>query len=1640
MDRTELIQLIQKDILFGAFVSFFGENDKLVGSGHFAGITRDFVILENNGHEKKLPIGWITSWSTGENSTPPARPPVPEPPAVAAPTPQNPPVSNPALNGGAPHPDNAASGSVPESEPAKEEMPEPEPAGPVLPEQEETPAVAVAGFSELPHELLTIKLQFDLKAQNTRLDWLATGFDLSDPEKKELKDTNGSKEWQSIRNSLNYAHKVKELDDEYGRIDPLISRLKHLSELYSEIGSFHRFLGSLYHLKKKPEEAYLAYRNAALITNEAADWLNYAGEGLLADNRKAACHGLGEYLQLTSDSGPFDENTWCLFASLVSEFGHYEPMKNVVDHYLEVEEPRPEIARLFFETGLYLLLLAGEQEKAGQYLKRQQAAPASARTLLEEMLSGFPNEPLKELATYIGTLKKPEKRVQAQALTPLELDDNEGFIYTYKRDRNFGFIRSERGDRFFFHRSAIIDDELHNVIQQIPAGERPSIAVEFEPTQGPNGPVAIKVSLVRTAEDVLKLAEKYADAGDYPKAIAQINQLLSKDPNYPEAKEKLEVWREYARFTGIPKGNTPYARAKRAHVLEKDLEKATYLFQQAIEEDDHTASAVMDLASLLNQREKPDEAIATLHKYRDKVPNQKSVDHQLIVFYQRAEQFEEAIRLLEQKLKDTPADWKKAQITWQIANVFLRIPDYEKAEKHFRNVLAMQSDNRAAKRNIAFCLFKQGDLDQAEEQLNEILSAAADQQSVNMLALIDKARLGDPTHEMEEIIIASALSDFSRETSGFTQFMLDRCDYQGVPPDRVQREAFNRRDIQHLEKRAKDLGVRRPEDRAGYFLSAAKIHSLLDDEDPRQFYSYLCRSFASKGDAVVLTQGKSLDIAREFYCEALVVYDGARSTRGDEADAHVALVRFLYSTYDQHRLIPMRPGLTSVGESLVEILNRHPDPNRVFTWVSYLIYRSRFAAERILKPIFEKSTLQAMATNYLKLKDIDVPEQINHLKDFATLWKILQRKMSERERAFSSEFQQLKKLELTTVSLDNGATLLDKLYQQLLFDLDQQRVLELQRLVKMALEMCQQSAFEDVERLCNQVIEGCEALLSEIAKDPTRISVEDIYPVVESLENTVFNRREELYEGSLPEITLGLPVPPPDPDDNRQIVLQISLNNKMGSSPAEGIELIVQEEEGVFSLIDPEIKSPASLRGGEQRILNVPLQLHEKALKDQAFSLPVYVQYRTRAGEIAYTDGGRSLSVQLPVGEFEEIYNPYAKYAEGGIVGDAEMFYGRDELIKNVSSAILAAKNETKSVVIFGQKRAGKSSIMHHLKSRLEKDEDLLIIDIGNLGETIDKNAKAPLEYIFLRKILLQLQYAIEDKIEEGKPPIKFELPSEKDFYDAHSPLNTFSEIFDKFRRSARRKEGWKKTRVVLFIDEFNYIYTYILEGSIPKSFMKTWKALLEKGYYSAVLAGQDVMPKFKDVFPNEFGTTQDERVTYLKQEDARNLIDRPIRIKKNDGTTESRYREQAINYILDLTAGSPFYIQIICNRLVEYMNRKKIRLVTQADVEQVKEELISGANSLGKDKFENLFNSGDTAEDAISDEDVLKVMTVIAQNSKTSQGQCGRHNIICETQTGIDEILEDLVKRDVLERKSGQYYSIRLGLFREWLLVHPFE
>ena len=217
----------------------------------------------------------------------------------------------------------------------------------------------------------------------------------------------------------------------------------------------------------------------------------------------------------------------------------------------------------------------------------------------------------------------------------------------------------------------------------------------------------------------------------------------------------------------------------------------------------------------------------------------------------------------------------------------------------------------------------------------------------------------------------------------------------------------------------------------------------------------------------------------------------------------------------------------------------------------------------------------------------------------------------------------------------------------------------------------------------------------------------------------------------------------------------------------------------------------------------------------------------------------------------------------------------------------------------------------------------------------------------FLYKILQEIGRAIH-RLGVDRAPV---LPTFEQF--AESPELQFHEFMNDLKDQFGRMPPYTNARIMLLLDEFADLYSAIQTGRIPESFMKAWKAMLEKQYFGSVLVGSMIMRDFIDRFPNEFQVAEPIRVSYLDPSDARKLIEDPIRQPNG----ESRYCGPAVERLLDLTACSPFYIQIFCNRLVNYMNEKR-RRVSDADIDWVKDDLVRSNNRLDRSSFDNLLTA----------------------------------------------------------------------------------
>ena len=1147
--------------------------------------------------------------------------------------------------------------------------------------------------------------------------------------------------------------------------------------------------------------------------------------------------------------------------------------------------------------------------------------------------------------------------------------------------------------------------------------------------------------------------------GDPTESYQQVfTEFMNTVKGYTEAKYANELMDARTASKQTFKGDNLYTKAKRANDS-GDLKTAKHLYRECIKQNTPLReSAIKDLASLFDRLGQTDDGIKLLEENFQTAINKNAVNHLLVNLYPKARKYKKAINLLLKLLRLEEHKEKQSDIRWQIANNHIKLGNYEKAQDQLYIVQELRPDNIAVKQYVAFCLAKQGRYDQAKQTLKHIQDSSSGSEARTLLLLksIEKAEVvGEELNiDHDDVIQASSYSSeltyssltYSSELTEFPQFFLERCHNLGIRPDRLDESGkykpFSTKakdDMKELEKRALNARAT-PSERSDYFLSAAKICNT-EFLGRDHFYSHLCRSFTSKGDATVAMY-EDLDIAREWYREALIAYDkGGRPMRAG-TDAAWSLVRYLYAILCPHDKIRQTFGLaryetSTIGRELREAIpsdqTRETQINAMEA-IADLILHSQYAKSKILKPLFADSRLKSIAIEYLKKQGITIPANIKRISraNFIGFWNELKIKHQQMNANIANRLRGLHNAIISQPSLEGNIIRIRDICQSNLLDQrDNERLMILQQIFETTLALCDSTkAFEQRENLHDDCRNFSENLLSEIEKSPTKLSVEEVYPIIsnirEKTEQYFENVSKDLKPRLIPKLateSAGVPI-------NGQLHVQISVANEQGRMSPDELKLVIQEDKDFFQVTNPEIQLNESLHGGEETTLIVPLHLTKHPLDNTGFPLSVHLEYKIPGDPHPIENPPVSLQIRFG-SEFKRIDNPY------NITGKvaADMFIGRDQLIGRIARSFKKSQQNI-SVLMYGQFRCGKTNVLLYLKDELEKDPNLHIIHLEGLGNLMDPITKTSALYRFFQQILMRLKDSIETRVKEDEDltPLKLDFPVDDKFYNHPAPLEYFAEILRNFKDQV--SQHWGVTTVVLMIDEFQYIYELIVDKKIDgKAFMMNWKSLLQQDLFSPILVGPDVIPKFINDLDvaNMWGTTEDVHIGYLTPQDAQKLIERPIRIGGKNG--DSRYRGRAVERVLGLAAGNPFYIQYICHRIVEYMNRKQANLVTEVDVDQVLQEMISGHNAIGIGRFQNLINSGDRSTDAISEDDALKVLTVIAKNS-SGTNQCNRDLINCDAEEDVDVILEDLVTRKVVER-NNQSYKIQVGLFKEWLIVN---
>jgi hypothetical protein len=266
-------------------------------------------------------------------------------------------------------------------------------------------------------------------------------------------------------------------------------------------------------------------------------------------------------------------------------------------------------------------------------------------------------------------------------------------------------------------------------------------------------------------------------------------------------------------------------------------------------------------------------------------------------------------------------------------------------------------------------------------------------------------------------------------------------------------------------------------------------------------------------------------------------------------------------------------------------------------------------------------------------------------------------------------------------------------------------------------------------------------------------------------------------------------------------------------------------------------------------------------------------------------------------------FNPYVA---GAPILEKDMFFGRQELVDRILQTI-----HNNSLLLYGERRIGKTSIQHQIKKRLQELDDPtyefhpVYVDLQGTPEARFFATIAEDMFQELDPVLGGLQPVKDTSGEYGY----------RDFVrDVHAVLKTL------------KQRTSKKIKLVLLVDEVDELNDYDprINQKLRSLFMKSFAENL-----ASVVSGVEIKKHWEREGSPWYNFFEEIRVEPLGPQEARELIERPIRkiFKLDSGTTDR---------IISMTGGKPYLIQKLCIALVTRLHEEHRRTITIADVEAV--------------------------------------------------------------------------------------------------------
>jgi type I restriction enzyme M protein len=285
-----------------------------------------------------------------------------------------------------------------------------------------------------------------------------------------------------------------------------------------------------------------------------------------------------------------------------------------------------------------------------------------------------------------------------------------------------------------------------------------------------------------------------------------------------------------------------------------------------------------------------------------------------------------------------------------------------------------------------------------------------------------------------------------------------------------------------------------------------------------------------------------------------------------------------------------------------------------------------------------------------------------------------------------------------------------------------------------------------------------------------------------------------------------------------------------------------------------------------------------------------------------------------------------------------DVFFGREDLIGHISRQIATNGNV---VLLEGNRRAGKTSILKHLEGRAAIPGWLAVYSSLQGAEGAARAVGVPTVEVF-REIARSIATAvtklgIDTPLPNGQTiaaggqalgvarACRAGIGSEYPFADFREYLEIVLSVLDPLSLG-----------LVLMLDEFDKLQEGIDNGVTSPQVPENIRFLIQTyPKFSAILTGSRRLKRLREAYWSAlYGLGTNIPVTALDTQSARRVVTQPVRDKLT-------FSNEAVERVIEVTARQPYLMQCLCNRVFDYAVQTKSRSITMSIVNDAASALV---------------------------------------------------------------------------------------------------